>query len=118
MLAINGILSQTQMIFQTEISPSAFIVSDNAENSVRFMDGIPPIIPLSRWLRMGVTSSRMHKLIVLISAVNENLPDDISVVQMHNAQRAAHEAAFYASMSGFRWDGGRLLGPVHFTRDG
>ncbi|KAJ7814040.1 hypothetical protein B0H13DRAFT_1925034 [Mycena leptocephala] len=93
------------------------------------MDGIPGIIPLSRWLRMGVTSSCMQKLIVLISAVNTNLPVDISVVKMHNGPLfmkksmlmefdASHEAAFYASISGSTWDGGRLLGPVHFTCDG
>lgn len=34
------------------------------------------------------------------------------------AQRAAHEAAFYASESGFRWNVGQLLDPVHFTCDG
>jgi hypothetical protein len=34
------------------------------------------------------------------------------------AQRAAHKAVFYASVSGIRWDVGRQLGPIHFTCDG
>jgi hypothetical protein len=33
-------------------------------------------------------------------------------------QWAAYEAAFYASVSGIRWDVGQQLGPVHFTCDG
>lgn len=48
------------------------------------MDAIPRIIPLSQWLRMN-PSLHMHKLVVLISAVNKNLANDISVVQMHNS---------------------------------
>jgi hypothetical protein len=47
------------------------------------MDGIP----LSRWLHTSVKlhpSSCMHKLIILISAVNTSLSDDISVIQMCN----------------------------------
>ncbi|KAJ6598623.1 hypothetical protein B0H10DRAFT_2231603 [Mycena sp. CBHHK59/15] len=96
------------------------------------MDGIPRIIPLSWWLCMGVSyiqARACHKLIVLILAVNTNLPEDISIVQMRNGILfmkestlmnfdAPHEAVFYASVTGFRWDVGRLLGPVHFTCDG
>jgi hypothetical protein len=51
------------------------------ENAGWFVGGIP----LSQWLCTSVKlhpSSRMQTLIVLISAVNTSLPDDISVIQM------------------------------------
>ncbi|KAJ7343001.1 hypothetical protein DFH08DRAFT_811329 [Mycena albidolilacea] len=106
---------------------------------------MPRTIPLKRWLQMtgGVIDMQRpsYRLIRIFAAAHPNFLNDISIVQCHGIilfviktvvtnlegvlnllyrhlfQRAAHEAAIFASLSEVGSPARQLLGPVNFSCD-